>query len=53
FSDITSVGPTARVTARFGERTAIEGTGWWEHRFEESRLMAKVPWLFITIAVQL
>lgn len=53
FSDITSFGPSARVAATFGDRTSIEGSGWWEHRFEESRLIAKVPWLFITVSVQL
>lgn len=53
YSDITSVGPSARIVARFGERSSIEGSGWWEHRFNESTLMATVPWLFLTITVQL
>ena len=53
FSDITSFGPAARISASVGENTRIEGSGWWEHRFEESRLLAKVPWLFITLSVHL
>ena len=53
YSDITSFGPTARVRADVGERTQVEGSGWWEHRFEESTLVARVPWLFLTISVRL
>jgi hypothetical protein len=53
FSDITSFGPSARIAARFGDRSQVEGSGWWEHRFEENRLVAKVPWVFITVSVQL
>lgn len=53
FSDITSVGPIARVAADVGAATIVEGSGWWEHRFEESRLVARVPWLFITVSLRL
>jgi hypothetical protein len=53
FSDIISFGPAARIIATVGERTMLEGSGWWEHRFEETRLVAKVPWLFITVSVHL
>jgi hypothetical protein len=53
YSDIISVGPTARIVADVGEWSQLEGSGWWEHRFEESRLTARVPWLFITISVRL
>lgn len=53
YSDITSFGPTARVLADVGERSRLEGSGWWEHRFEESTLVARVPWLFLTVSVRL
>lgn len=53
FSDRTSVGPTARFEARLSERSIVEFTGWWEHRFEESRLVGRLPLLFLTVRMRL
>ncbi len=53
FSDRTSFGPTARLDLRLSERSAVEFSGWWEHRFEESRLIGRLPILFLTVGMQL
>ncbi|HVZ37838.1 MAG TPA: hypothetical protein VHI13_01040 [Candidatus Kapabacteria bacterium] len=53
FSDRTSIGPTALVTVQLSERTDVRFTGWWEHRFEDSRLVARVPILFLTVGMKL
>jgi|GEM_PF-2359595 len=53
FSDRTSVGPTARFEAQLSERSLVRFTGWWEHRFEESRLVARLPILFLTVGLRL
>jgi hypothetical protein len=53
FSDRTSFGPTARFEARLSDRTMVIFSGWWEHRFEESRLVARDPILFLTVGMKL
>lgn len=53
FSDRTSFGPTARFEARLSEWTEVIFSGWWEHRFEESRLVARLPILFLTVGTKL
>jgi len=53
FSDRTSVGPTARVTIHLSEYSSVEFTGWWEHRFVESRLESKVPSMLLTVGMKL
>ncbi len=45
FSDRTSVGPTARIEFRPSSATEVVLSGWWEHRFDDSRLAARLPWL--------
>ncbi|MDB5033479.1 MAG: hypothetical protein JWQ98_720 [Chlorobi bacterium] len=52
YSDRTSVGPTARFEAYLSERTLVRFTGWWEHRFDESRLVSRLPILFMTAGVR-
>jgi hypothetical protein len=53
FSDRTSFGPTARFEARLSEWTEVIFSGWWEHRFEESRLVGRTPILFLTVGMKL
>lgn len=53
FSDRTSLGPTARMTLPVSANTRLEMSGWWEHRFENSELMGKTPWLFLTLHLKL
>lgn len=53
FSDRTSVGPTARVAVHLSEYASVEFTGWWEHRFVESRLESKVPSMLLTVGMKL
>jgi hypothetical protein len=53
FSDRTSVGPTARFEASLSERSQVSLTGWWEHRFVESSLVARIPILFLTVGMKL
>jgi hypothetical protein len=53
FSDRTSFGPTARFQARLSERTEVIFSGWWEHDFEESRLVGRTPILFLTVGMKL
>jgi hypothetical protein len=53
YSDQTSIGPTARLELRLSERSSVQFTGWWEHRFEESVLVGTVPTLFMNIAMKL
>lgn len=53
FSDRTSFGPTVRLTAHLSGRSEILLSGWWEHRFEESRLITRIPWLFMTVGWRL
>lgn len=53
FSDRTSVGPTARLNLPVSESTRLEMSGWWEHRFEDSELTGKTPWLFLTLNLKL
>lgn len=48
FSDRTSLGPTARIECRLSPATAVTLSGWWEHRFEESELAARLPWLSLS-----
>lgn len=45
FSDRTSLGPTARIEIRLSPATEVALSGWWEHRFDESELAARLPWL--------
>jgi hypothetical protein len=52
-SDRTSVGPTAHISMMISDRTELQFSGWWEHRFEESELVARVPMLFMTIGMKL
>lgn len=49
FSDRTSIGPTARLEFRLSASTDVLFSGWWEHRFDESRLAAKLPWLNLSV----
>lgn len=53
FSDRTSFGPTARIEVKLSDRSVVEFSGWWEHRFEESRLVGRLPLLFLTAGMQL
>jgi hypothetical protein len=52
-SDRTSVGPTARIEIHLSEHSEILFSGWWEHRFEESELVARVPTMFLTVGMKL
>jgi len=49
FSDRTSFGPTARFRLHLSERSDVMFSGWWEHRFDESRLAARLPWMNVTV----
>jgi hypothetical protein len=51
FSDRTSFGPTARCEIRLSPRTEVIFSGWWEHRFEDSRLVSKIPWIWLGVRV--
>ncbi len=53
FSDRTSFGPTARIETQISSETDVQLSGWWEHRFEESRLVSRVPSLFLTVEMKL
>lgn len=53
FSDRTSVGPVARLSLPVSDRTRLEASGWWEHRFRDSELIGKTPWLFLTLNLKL
>lgn len=53
FADRTSFGPTARFEARLSAETEVRFIGWWEHRFEESRLVSRLPILFLTVGLKL
>ena len=53
FSDRTSVGPTARIEVVLSERSSVSFTGWWEHRFDQSELVSRVPWMFLSVATKL
>ncbi len=53
FSDRTSFGPTASVQATLSASTDVRFWGWWEHRFEESRLVSRLPILFLTVGAKL
>ena len=53
FSDRISVGPTARLSLPVTEKTRLEATGWWEHRFDKSELIGRTPWLFLTLDLML
>ncbi|MCB0712881.1 MAG: hypothetical protein KDD67_11175 [Ignavibacteriae bacterium] len=53
FSDRTSIGPTVHISLPVTERTRLEADGWWEHRFDESELVGKTPWLFLTLDLKL
>lgn len=53
FSDRTSFGPVARISLPVSSSTRLEASGWWEHRFDESELIGKTPWLFLTLDLSL
>lgn len=53
FSDRTSLGPVARLSLPVSQNTRLEASGWWEHRFDESELTGKTPWLFLTLDLKL
>ncbi len=53
FSDRTSLGPTFRFLMALSEVSSIDVTGWWEHRFEDSELVGRTPWLFLTVGLKL
>ena len=52
-SDRTSLGPTVRLIIRLSEHSEIQFSGWWEHRFDESTLVARVPTMFLTVGMKL
>jgi hypothetical protein len=52
-TDHTSFGPTARIRLRLSELSDVQFYGWWEHRFENSELVDRVPTLFLTVGVKL
>ncbi len=53
FSDFTSIGPTTRLELILSERSSVQLSGWWEHRFEESELVGTVPTLVMNVTMKL
>lgn len=53
FSDRTSFGPTARIETQLSSETDVRLWGWWEHRFEDSRLVSRLPIVFLTVGMKL
>lgn len=53
FSDRTSFGPTARIETQLSSETDVRLWGWWEHRFEESRLVSRLPIVLLTVEMKL